>query len=190
MAAGIHVLAMVLLLAALLARPARSQVLDTDRHGETVAPPASDPAVQNEITDRATDAIFARVDVAGLGEDALAGLQGGQLGQVGDAALARVLSALVTQLTPVIANQLEGVANEQIDHFVGSDEFATLWAEANRAAHKSLVIVLTGEGGGAVTETSDGVVSVNLATVIETIRQRLIDRGATGVVDGTLEAHT
>jgi hypothetical protein len=173
------VLATVLLLGALLARFARSQVLDTDRYVETVAPLASDPAIQQEITDQATDAIFSRVDVAALAEDALANAQGGQLGQVGDGALARVLSALVTRLAPVIANQLEGVAREQVGRFVASDEFAALWAEANRAAHKNLVGVLTGEGGGAVTETADGAVSVNLGTVIETVSQRLVARGFT-----------
>jgi hypothetical protein len=175
-AAILVVLAALILLAALLARYARSQVLDTERYVETVAPLAADPAVQQEITDQVTDAVFSRVDVTALAEGALANLEGGQLGQAGDGALARVLSALVTRLSPVIANQLENVAREQIERFVASDEFATAWAEANRAAHRNVVRVLTGEGGGAVTET-DGVVTVNLGPIIETVRQRLIDRG-------------
>jgi multisubunit Na+/H+ antiporter MnhG subunit len=171
------VLAALLLLAALLSRYARSQVLDTDRYVETVAPLASDPAIQQEITDQVTEAIFARVDVQALAEDALANVEGGQLGQVGDGALAQVLSALVTRLAPVIANQLENVTREQVGRFVASDQFAGLWVDVNRGAHNGLVAVLTGEGDRALTESSNGTVSVNLGPIVETVRQRLIDRG-------------
>jgi hypothetical protein len=170
-------LAAVLLLGAFVSRYARSQVLDTDRYVETVTPLASDPAVQQELTEQLTDAIFARVDVEALAEDALASLEAGQPTGDGEGTLARVLGALVTRLTPVIASQLENVAREQIGRFVASDEFATAWAEANRVAHTGVVAVLTGQGEGALTVTETGAVSVNLAPIVETLRQRLVDRG-------------
>ncbi len=170
-------LAAVLLLGAFVSRYARSQVLDTDRYVETVAPLASDPAVQQEITNQLTDAIFARVDVEALTEDALTSLEGAVPSGDGDGTLARVLGALVTRLTPVIASQLENVAREQIGRFVASNEFATAWADANRIAHDGVVAVLTGEREGAITVSSTGTVTVNLAPIVETVRQRLINRG-------------
>ena len=59
-----------------------------------------------------------------------------------------------------------------------SDEFETAWVEANRQAHTQLVAVLTGKDTDMV-EISNNAVSINLASVIDTVKQRLIERGFT-----------
>ena len=45
---------------------ARNQVTYTDRYVATVAPLASDPAIQQAITDRITAQVFTYIDVQGL----------------------------------------------------------------------------------------------------------------------------
>ena len=47
----------------------RTQVLDTDRYVETVAPLARDPAIQNAIANRITAAILAHVDLKALADE-------------------------------------------------------------------------------------------------------------------------
>ena len=49
---------------------------------------------------------------------------------------------------------------------------------ANRVAHEQLVAALTGEGSGSITVEND-TVSVNMAAFIQTVKERLVDRGFT-----------
>jgi len=170
-------LAAVVVLGALVARFARSQVLDTDRYVETVAPLASDPVLQQEVVNQVITQIDDRVDLTQLAQDTLANVREGEGPAGNNPAVAALVDRLVAGLAPVVANQLEELTRKELTHVVESDTFATAWADANRAAHTNLVAVLTGEGAGAAVSTDDGVVSVKMATVVETVKQRLIDRG-------------
>ena len=49
----------------------RSEVLDTDRYVATVAPLASDPAIQAEIANKVTTQITEAVDIEGITRDAM-----------------------------------------------------------------------------------------------------------------------
>src|SRR5262245_53871483 len=51
---------------AVVARWAHSEVADTDRYVATITPLATDPAVQEAITNRITNEIFVRVDIQSL----------------------------------------------------------------------------------------------------------------------------
>jgi hypothetical protein len=147
---------------------ARNQVTNTDRYVRTVAPLASDPAIQTAIADQITAQIFAYLDVAGLTNQAV------------DALAAR-------GLRPQVADQLRGFAGPlasgiqsfvrtEVTKIVQSQAFADAWVQANRVAHQALVTALTGQGGGAVTVEGD-TVKLNLAPFIQTVKQRLIDSG-------------
>ena len=70
---------------------ARNQVTNTDRYVRTVAPLASDPAIQQAVADQITTQIFAYLDVRGLTNQAV------------DALAAR-------GLRPRVADQLRGLA--------------------------------------------------------------------------------
>src|SRR3954452_17081966 len=50
---------------------ARNQLLDTGRYTSTVAPLASDPAVQAAVTDRVTDVVVAIADIETRAKEAL-----------------------------------------------------------------------------------------------------------------------
>jgi hypothetical protein len=63
-----------------------------------------------------------------------------------------------------------------VTDLVGSPEFAAAWDEANRQAHGQMVAVLTGKTGEAV-EVSGNSVQLNLAVLIEAVKDRLVKSG-------------
>jgi len=147
---------------------ARNQVTNTDRYVRTVAPLASDPAIQQAIADQITAQIFTYLDVGGLTTQAV------------DALAAR-------GLPPRLADQLQGLAGPlasgiqsfvraEVGKIVQSQAFADAWVQANRVAHQALVKALTGQGDGAVTVEGD-TVTLNLAPFIQTVKQRLVEGG-------------
>ena len=64
----------------------------------------------------------------------------------------------------------------QVTKIVESPTFADAWVAANRSAHEQLVAVLTGKDTDNVTITDDAV-QVNLAAVIDTVKQHLVAQG-------------
>ena len=171
--------AMVLLLVAALLAPlsalatfTRSTVLDTDKYLAMVAPLANDPAVQEEISRRITDAVFEQLKVKQLTTQTL------------DAIAARPRVAGVTENLPVelstfsepISNAIYGFTEGQVSKLVASSTFQDAWVAANRQAHASLVAALTGDTTAGVS-VSNGQVSVNLATFIAAIKPVLVERG-------------
>ncbi|GGX73893.1 hypothetical protein [Streptomyces hiroshimensis] len=162
------VLAFVLSPLAVVAAWADSQVSDTDRYVQTVAPLAKDPSVQNAVTDRLTTRVVDNVDVKGI-TDALSG------------ALAKTDAppAIVDKshlLAGPLKEGLTTVVHKVVDKVVTSDQFAQLWDEANRRAHAAVVKTLTGEGNSAVQAKGDAVV-LDLGTVVDKVRQKLVDEG-------------
>jgi hypothetical protein len=149
---------------ALVARYARSELLDTDRYVSTVAPLASDPAVQDTVTDLVTQAIFTRLDVEEVTREAL--------GRLVD----RGAPEVVLGLGAPIADQVESFTRNEVAGFVSSEQFAELWVRANRVAHDKLEAVLTGETDGAV-QVDEDQVTLDLGEVVARVQARLVDRG-------------
>jgi hypothetical protein len=153
---------------------ARNQVTNTDRYVATVQPLASDPAIQQAVTDQITAQVFTYVDIQAL------------TNQVVDALTVRVegrglppqAAAALGGLAGPIANGVQGFVRTQVERIVQSQAFADAWVQANRVAHDALVKALTGEGGGAVTVAND-TVTLNLAPFIQTVKQRLVAQGFT-----------
>jgi hypothetical protein len=166
-AAAILVLACVLAPVSVVAVWAKSQVFDTDRYVQTVAPLAQDPAVQRMVTERITFEIFSRIDVEGLTSDAITALQ-----DVLPSGVGQNLQAL----SGVVADGVESATRDQIGNLVTSSAFADAWAEANRAAHDELVATLSG-ARGTLLDVEGTTVSVRLATFANAVKQRLTDRG-------------
>ncbi len=158
------VLASVLAIVAVVARYARSELLDTDRYVETVSPLARDPAVQNAIATQVTNEIFSRLDVEQVTADALA-----RLAELG-------APPVIEGLATPIAAQVESFIGNEVDTALATDEFANLWDQANRAAHTQVVAVLTGETTGAVS-FEEGAITVNVGAIVARVQQRLVDRG-------------
>ncbi|WNI26415.1 hypothetical protein [Streptomyces sp. ITFR-16] len=148
---------------------------DTDRYVRMMAPLASDPDVRAAVTDRVTDAVMDRLDVDALLTDVAPADR-----PAVDKALGKLGGPLTAGLTDFV--------HTTVDRFVTSDGFERVWTGLNRSAHASVVKALTGEGGGAVKLTGD-TVTVDLAPVVDRVKQRLVDRGLTAA--GKLpEIHT
>ncbi|HEV8526798.1 MAG TPA: hypothetical protein VGS60_04500, partial [Actinomycetes bacterium] len=148
----------------------RSQLTDTDRYVETMAPLASHPDVQAALTNRITTAIMQYVNVADLVRETADALAGAGLPP-------RAADALRGLSGPAQAGA-SGFIHDQVSRVVQSDAFAAAWETVNRAAHKQLVAVLSGKSQGAVTVQGD-TVTLDLAAFVLSVKQQLIDAGFT-----------
>lgn len=169
--ATLIVLACVLAPLSVTAVWANNQVSNTDAYVETVAPLAQDPAIQAAVADRVTAEILRYVDVETITSDALKALS-----QQRDLP-PRSANALQALRVPLV-NGIESFTGTQVTRVVASPQFATVWEEANRAAHAQLVNLLSGEQGGAVT-ASNGEVTLDLAPIIAEAKQQLVAQGYT-----------
>ncbi|MFI6490882.1 hypothetical protein [Streptomyces sp. NPDC050564] len=154
---------------------ASDEIGDTDEYVATVAPLASDPDVQAAVANRVTDAAMQRLDLKTLLES---------VAPEDRPRLTKALDALSGPLT----SGLEGFVHSTAEKFVSSDAFATLWTQLNERAHAAAVKALTGSGGGAVKLTNDAVV-IDLAPVIDQVKQALVGKGLT-VASKIPEVHT
>lgn len=144
-------------------------ISDTDRYVETVAPIADDPAVQDALATEITQAVFADLDVEGVTTQALE-----TIAEQPDVP-PRVATLLPTLAVP-LTDGVESFTRDQVDGFLASDQFSSLWDEVNRAAHEQVVSLLEGDQGGAVSAQDDQI-TLNLAPLVAAVKQRLVDRG-------------
>ncbi|PSJ28816.1 hypothetical protein B7P34_10205 [Streptosporangium nondiastaticum] len=162
------VLAFVLSPLAVVAAWANSQVSDTDRYVQTVAPLAKDPAVQKTVTDRLTTRVVDNVDVKGL-TDALSNALAKADAPPGIVDKSHLLAG-------PLKNAFTTAVRTVVDKVVTSDQFAELWDGANRRAHAAVVKTLTGEGSSAVQAKGDAVV-LDLGTVVDKVKDKLVGEG-------------
>ncbi|MFE0251138.1 hypothetical protein [Streptomyces sp. NPDC059010] len=142
--------------------------LDTDRYVETVAPLATEPAIQDAAVNRISDAVDTRID-----GDQAAGELADWLKSQG---LPPKATAAIRGLGPQIDSAVDGAVNRVVTRIVHSDAFATVWKDANERAHNAVVHALTGEGRGAV-GVSGGTVTLDVGTLVEQVKKELVDAG-------------
>jgi hypothetical protein len=147
---------------------ASRQVSDTDRYVETVAPLASDPAVQSTIADAVTGAIFAAIDIQGITTETL--------DTIAEQGLPPRVATNLKALSGPLVNGVQGFIRDQVGNFVASPEFAAVWKQANETAHTALVNLLEGNRGGALSAQNDSV-TLNLAPIIAQVKERLVASG-------------
>ncbi|WP_081239033.1 hypothetical protein [Streptomyces viridosporus] len=162
------VLALVLAPLAVVAAWVQDTVSDTDRYVQTVAPLASDPAVQEAVTDRLTARVVANLDV-----EAITDSLGRALADAG--APPRVVESAQALAGP-LRSAATTVVHRTVSGVITSDAFPQVWEGANRRAHAAVLAVLTGEGEGALGATGDAV-QLNLGPVVDQVRERLVDAG-------------
>jgi hypothetical protein len=146
---------------------AGDEVSDTGRWVATVQPLINDPAIQNVLTDKITDQITSQLNLTGTVNQAAAELKGKGLTRV---------SSLLTTFDSQIAGAVTGFIHSTVKSVVASPAVARIWTQVNTAAHQSLVKVLSGQGGGAIS-TSNGQIVLNLGPVIAVVKQDLIQHG-------------
>jgi hypothetical protein len=104
---------------------ARRTVFNTDEYVATVAPLASDPAVQEYLARTITEQAFTALDVQSRLQQVL---------QERDARLAFLAGPL--------ADGLRGVVQSQLQNLFASDQFQQLWSSLNRNVQMQIVAVL------------------------------------------------
>jgi hypothetical protein len=137
---------------------ARNQLLNTDAYVKTVAPLASNPAIQTQIAKQVSANLISRTNVESRVKDALPPKAG--------------------FLAVPITSGLETVIDQLALKTVQSEQFYKLWVAANHASHKQLVAVLTGSSEGSVS-SSNGRVTIDLSQVEVSVKKKLDARGIT-----------
>ncbi len=161
-----------IVLAAILTVPAgfaywgQRTINDGNRYVATVGPLVDSPEVQTAIATKVTDAIEEQVDVQALLNQAFAGV-------IADRPRLQLL------IGP-LAGAVNGLIQTQVQNFIESDAFRELWLAVNTRAQERLVQLLNGEDSGAVT-VQGGQVVLDLSTVVDQVKQQLVDRGLTFV---------
>ncbi|MFT3873397.1 MAG: hypothetical protein QM714_12270 [Nocardioides sp.] len=151
-----------------VSRWAHDLVSDSDRYVETVAPLASDPAMQDAVIERLSAEITTRLRVESIADRAVDALT--------DRGMSQLRADSLRMLAAPLAESIENLVEDQVSALVRSEEFQDAWREANHEAHVQLVAMLTGKDTDTVEVTGTSV-SVNLATVVDAVKQQLIDRG-------------
>ncbi|MFE2248756.1 hypothetical protein [Streptomyces lavendulae] len=143
-------------------------VLDTNRYVSTVAPLASDPAVEAAAVHRVTEAVGVHIDGSQVTADLAKWLESqGLPPRVGTA---------VKSLGPQLDSAADQAVSKVASRFVSSDAFDKVWTQANRAAHQSVVRALTGKGRGAI-GVDGGTVTLDVGEAVETVKQDLVKAG-------------
>ncbi|MET7456472.1 hypothetical protein ABZT03_32245 [Streptomyces sp. NPDC005574] len=143
-------------------------VSDTDRYVQTVAPLASDPAVQKTVTDRLTARVVKKVDVRAVTDSLTKVLE--------DAGSPPRVVQGAQALEAPLRSAVDTVVRRNVERVVTSDAFRQAWEDSNRRAHAAVVGMLTGEGQGALRAEGDSI-QLDIGTVVDQVRQRLVDRG-------------
>jgi hypothetical protein len=160
------ILAALLLGTSVMVRFARSEIIDTNRYVDTVAPLASDPAVQTAVADRVTQEIMGRIDVTDLLRKAAAATNLGND------------EAIVNLLSGPLSSSVTGFVHQRVLDFVRSDQFRTLWITANREAHTQVSGLLTGEGTQVLKSQGNQII-LQLGPVVAEVKKRLVADGFT-----------
>jgi hypothetical protein len=147
---------------------AANQVSDTGRYVANVEPLIHDPAIQNALTDRITNEITSRLNVAGVLNQAADQLTSKGLTRIG---------SLLTTFSPQIASSVAGFIHSTVHSVISSQAFATAWVQVNTVAHTQIVKALSGNGGAV--STSNGQVVISLGPFITMVKQDLVARGFT-----------
>lgn len=154
---------------AVVAAWAERTLTDTDRYVATVSPLAEDPTVRSALSGRLTQTVMAQIDIGSL--------LGAVAGGLDERDVAPRAVAALPALEAPLTSGVESFVRRTADRVVTSDEFASAWEQANQLAHEQLVAVMRGDGGDVVQMGQDGQLTIQLAGMIELLKNRLDERG-------------
>jgi hypothetical protein len=130
---------------------ANRQALNTDNWVDTSEKVLQNPEVQSQLSDYVAAELFANVDV--------------------EAELAKALPPQLGALAGPAATGLSQLAPQVAERALATSQVQALWAEANRAAHESLLEVL--DGGGKTVSTEGGQVTLDLGSLLTQVGEQI-----------------
>ena len=165
------VLGAILAPVAVVASWAKVQLTDTDSFVATYAPLAHDAGVQAFVTDEAVKAVQDNVDIDQLTSQVIDGIT--------DLGTGPVATKALESLKAPLAQGIESLLRSTVQRFVTSDAFAQVWQQALRTSHDQLIATMQNDPKAAITVGSDGSVGIQLAPIIDRVKQLLLDQGVT-----------
>lgn len=145
------------------------QLTDTERFVNGFAPLADDPAVQAVVTAQVVDVIGEQIDIPALTSDVIDGIIDLGTGE-------RATRALELLKGPA-AEGVQSLVTTVVTRFVESDAFADVWASALRVTHSQVTGALQNDPSAAVTLGEGGTIGIELAPIIDRVKEVLIDQG-------------
>jgi hypothetical protein len=149
--AGLLFLGTLLAVVAIFSIWANRQALNTDNWVDTSEKVLQNPEVQAQLSNYVAAQLFANVDV--------------------QAELAKALPPQLGALAGPAATGLSQLAPQVTERALATSQVQALWAEANRAAHESLLEVL--DGGGETVSTEGGQVTLDLGSLLTQVGERI-----------------
>lgn len=169
--AALIVIATLLAPVAVVTTYARIQLTSTDAFVDTLAPLASDPAVQEFLVDRIVLAIDESVGIEQVTDDLFAGLDSLGMSPAASAAL-RLLQG------PAEAG-IRSLVTTIVQRIVTSPTFADVWRQSLRVSHTQLIKTLSGDETSAVSIAGDGTIGLELGPILDAVKVQLLDAGVT-----------
>ncbi|SMQ59684.1 hypothetical protein SAMN06295909_0337 [Plantibacter sp. VKM Ac-1784] len=148
---------------ALVSTWADTMLRDTDAFVDTLAPLATDPAVQAFVGDQALAALESQVDL-----DAAAAVPA-------DLAATLSLPPAISEVLGAIGGDTADALREVLRRNVA--EFATAWTEALRVTHEQLVAGVSGSQGAVIDVSAEQGLGVQLGPIVSATRTWLVDAG-------------
>ncbi|MFI0370134.1 hypothetical protein ACH35V_19875 [Actinomadura sp. 1N219] len=121
--------------------------LETDRWVATVAPLPENPEINAAMATYLTDQVFTHLNVRGR--------------------LAEALPPRAAFLAGPVTNAVHDHLRDRVRNYMGTEQFAALWRQANRFAHAQLVAIV--EGRSETVNVQNGTVTLNLLPVINDV---------------------
>lgn len=145
------------------------QLTDTERFVSGFAPLADDPAVQSVVTTQVVAVIGEQIDIPALTSDVIDGIIDLGTGE-------RATRALELLKGPA-AEGIQSLVTTVVTRFVESDAFADVWASALRVTHAQVTGALQNDPNAAVTLGEAGTIGIQLAPIIDRVKEVLVDQG-------------
>ncbi len=152
----------------------KGTVSDSDRFVSTVAPVATDPAVQQLVEDQLVGQVMAWVDEQQVAKRSIEAL-------VDQGVSPRVAASLALLAEP-LRDRLEQRVQRAAERVVESEEFVTALEGSLGSVHEQLVAIVLEEGDDAdlITASDDGTLRLSMATLTNTVRAQLVEAGVEG----------
>ncbi|MFA7323056.1 MAG: hypothetical protein WC005_01730 [Candidatus Nanopelagicales bacterium] len=158
----IFVIAMLLTPVAVIGHWGHRTVTDTEQYLATVGPLASDPVIQQAISDEVTKALVAKIDTETLVSQFLGNFVKNPM--------------LTDKLSAPIAAGVNGLIGQAVLRLIESPAFETIWLKTNEAAQRSAVALLEGKPSGIIQTNGDKVV-LDTTSLLVAVQQKLVESG-------------